>query len=173
MKIKALVLCGALLTCLTTFASPTDKSLEELSKVQPYEVVFYDMILTPLNAERMALTENLLRSNNLTDEQRKKALEIYDAYAEGLLKTLDTPQVRSSLKKAYLQAAKSNYTQAEVDAQIAFYGSTDGQNALKKQETVFETYLKSVGTANQKTIKNYDDKHLKKMQDDIKKILKQ
>lgn len=172
MKLKTLALFGALLSSTFAFANATDKSLEDLSKISSYEAVFYESVATPLMMERMALVEGMAQDTTLNDEQRKKALQTYDNYAEGLLKSLDTEQVRSSLKKAYLQSAKSNYTQGEVDAQLAFYGSTDGQNALKKQDTVLSSYLKTAGDANQTTIKSYEDKHLKKMQDELKKILK-
>lgn len=172
MKLKTLALFGALLSSTFAFANATDKSLEDLSKISSYEAVFYESVATPLMMERMALVEGMAQDATLNDEQRKKALQTYDNYAEGLLKSLDTEQVRSSLKKAYLQSAKSNYTQGEVDAQLAFYGSTDGQNALKKQDTVLSSYLKTAGDSNQKTIKSYEDKHLKKMQDELKKILK-
>ncbi|MDO4699533.1 MAG: hypothetical protein Q4A69_02445 [Moraxella sp.] len=170
-NLKSLVLLAALFST-AAFATPTDKSLEELSKFSSYEAVFYDHVATPLMMERIALVENVIQDSSLTDEQRKKALETYDNYAEGLLKALDGEQTRTALKKAYLQVAKSNYTQGEVDAQIAFYGSLDGQNALQKQETVLSAYLQSAQQSSQTTIKNYQDKHLKKMQDELKKILK-
>lgn len=171
MKFKTLVLFSTLFS-VTAFATPTDKSLEELAKLSSYDVVFYDEVTAPLMMERMALAEGMAQDSSLTDEQRKKALETYDTYAKGLLKALDNEQIRSSLKKAYLQSAKSNYTQGEVDAQLAFYGSSDGRSALRKQEAVLSSYLKSAGESSKATIKSYDEKHLKKMQDDLKKILK-
>lgn len=171
MKIKALALIGVLF-CTSAFATPSDKSLEELSKLSSYELVFYENVTTPLMMERAALAEGMAQDSSLSDEQRKKALEIYDNYAKGLLNALDNDKVRASLKKAYLQSAKSNYTQGEVDAQLAFYGSSHGQSALKKQEIVLSNYLKSAGESNQQTVESYENKHLQKMNDELKKVLK-
>ncbi|OBX52472.1 DUF2059 domain-containing protein [Moraxella nonliquefaciens] len=170
MKIKLLLLLSGL-CCASAFATPSNQSLEELAKIMPYESTFYQAIVAPLEMERMAIAQGMAQDNTLTDEQRKKALNTFDAYAEGLIKTLDTKAVKDGLKKSYLNAAKS-FNQAEVDTMIAFYGSKDGQSALKKEDAVFESYMKSAGENNQKIIEDYEKKHLNKLQDDIKKILK-
>lgn len=156
----------------TAIASVSDSSAQKLAEVSGYDSIFYSNLVTPLQAERMALIDGMVNDDSLTDEQRQQALDVYDAYAQALIQTLDTPQVQAELKKIYIQSAKNTFTQAEVDAQVAFYGSTDGQNALKKQEDVFAQYLTRANDAYRDTVKKYEDKHLKKMQDDIKKILK-
>ncbi|WP_066805527.1 DUF2059 domain-containing protein [Moraxella oblonga] len=171
MKTK-LLLSFALLLSSSAFATPNTKSLEELAGLSGYETIFYENIATPLMMERMSLIENMLQDDKLTDEQRKQAIKIYDDYAEGLLSSLDTEATKTALKNAYLSAAKANYTQGEVDAQIAFYGSENGKNALKKQEAVLSTYMQNAGNASKNIITTYENKNLKKMQDDIKKALK-
>ncbi len=169
MKIKSLLLMSVLLPA-SVFATPSNKSLEELAAIMPYEATFYEAVIAPLEMERMAVAQGMAQDSTLTDAQRKQALKIFDDYAEGLIKSLDNKAVQEGLKKSYLSAAKS-FTQAEVDAMIAFYGSKDGQNALKKQDAVFEAYMKSAGESNKKTVESYENKHLKKMQEDIKKAL--
>lgn len=160
------------LVSLSAFANPTDKSLEDLSKHTPYEALFFGALEQSLINERMSLEYELVNNPKLTDDERKKALEIYDNYAEGYFKTLDTPAIKAELKKSYLSSAKSVYNQKEVDAQLAFYGSTDGQNALKKQPVMASTYLKSAQSATSSTAKSYTDKHSKKLQEDLDKFLK-
>ncbi|MDO5050490.1 MAG: DUF2059 domain-containing protein [Moraxella equi] len=169
MKIKSLLLLSTLF-CASAFATPSNQSLEELAKIMPYESTFYQAVVAPLEMERMAIAQGMAQDNTLTDDQRKKALKAFDDYAEGLIKSLDTKATKDGLKKSYLNAAKS-FSQAEVDAMIAFYGSKDGQSALKKQDAVFESYMKSAGESNKKTVEAYENKYLKKMQDDVKKIL--
>lgn len=171
MKIKFL-LAASVLACTSAFATPTDKSLEELSKYASYEALFFTGVSESLMNERLALEYAVVNNPKLTDAERKKALDTYDKYAEGFLKSLDTPELKANLKKSYLQSAKSIFNQNEVNAQLAFYGSTDGQNALKKQSAMVSTYLKNAGDASKSAVKSYEDKHLKKMQDEINKIIK-
>ena len=120
----------------------------------------------------MKLTYIVANDPKLSDEERKQAIKLYDDYAEGLLKSLDTPETKASLKKSYLSAAKSVYNQKEIDAQLAFYGSVDGQNALKKEGVLLSTYLKNAEEASKNTVKSYVDKNQKKMEEAISKILK-
>lgn len=171
MKTKLLLSLSLLLSA-PVLANPTDKSLEELSKHTPYESLFFGAVEQALIADRVDLEYALANNAKLTDDERKKALEIYDTYAQGYFKALDTPAIKAELKKSYLTSAKSIYNQKEVDAQLAFYGSTDGQNALKKQPAMASTYLKSATEATSKTAKSYTDKHSKKLQADLDKILK-
>lgn len=171
MKTKLLLSLSFALS-LTAFANPTDKSLEELSKHVPYEVMFFGAVEESLIAQREDLMYALANNAKLTDAERNKALEIYDTYAQGYFEALNTPAVKAELKKTYLSSSKSIFNQKEVDAQIAFYGSTDGQNALKKQPVMASTYLQNASTATASTAKSYTDKHSKKLQEDLDKILK-
>lgn len=130
MKIKTFIALSVMAS-LPAFANPTDKSLEELSKYAPYEALFYGAVEENLIAQRERLMYDLSQNTKLTNDERNKALQTYDTYAEGFFKNLNTPAVKAELKKSYLASAKSVFNQNEVNAQIAFYGSTDGQNALK------------------------------------------
>lgn len=168
MKIKALLLATTLFST-SVFATPTDKSLNELAKLTPYEEIFYGAVFEPLEMQRMVLAQNLTQDPNVSDDERKKVLSTFDSYAEGLVKLLDTPAVKEGLKKSYINAAKS-FTQAEVDAMITFYGSKDGQSALKKRDSVFEAYMKSASDNNKKAVDDYDKKNAKKVEDELKKI---
>ena len=46
------------------------------------------------------------------------------------------------LTQAYVNAAKTYYTQAEVDAQIGFYDTVIGQSILAKQPQITADFLK-------------------------------
>ncbi len=165
MKIKLLLLSAALSVSTLSFATPTDKSLEELAKLANYETLFYQGVVAQLENDGMALAYALGNNPKLTDDERKKAMESYNQYAEGLLKSLDTPQVKANLKKSYLQTAKSIYNQKEVDVQLAFYGSTDGQNAIKKQGAMTSSYLQSAQEANKVVMEAYGKKNEKTLKD--------
>lgn len=170
MKIKALILITALFSG-GAFASPSAKSLNELANITSYEEMFYGAIFEPLEIQRMMMAQGLTQDGSISDDQRKQALAVFDKYAEGLVEVLDTQAIKDSLKNSYINAAKG-FTQAEVDALVAFYGSEDGKNALNKRDAVFESYMKSAIDNHKKTIETYEKKHAKKMEDDLKKILK-
>ena len=53
----------------------------------------------------------------------------------------DTADIQT-LTQAYISAAKTYYTQAEVNAQITFYDTTVGQNILAKQPQITAAFLK-------------------------------
>ena len=46
-----------------------------------------------------------------------------------------------TLTQAYISAAKTYYTQAEVDAQIKFYDTEMGQSILAKQPQITAAFL--------------------------------
>ena len=56
--------------------------------------------------------------------------------------TIDEAIDSETLTQAYISAAKAYYTQAEVDAQIAFYDTPVGQSILDKQPQVAAAFLK-------------------------------
>lgn len=171
MKIKALLTLITLALPALATANPSDSSLNKLADVVPYESIFAEAILAPIYLEGESLAQALAADPSLTDKQRTEALKTFESYAQNLIKELNTPAKKAELKKAYIAAAKQGYTQAEVDAQIAFYGSEVGKSALKKEEAVFGAYMKSVGPSTTKTIQDYQQKNGIKMQDNIKRIL--
>lgn len=169
--IKSTLVGLTLLMPSLAFATPTDSSLAKLAEVMPYEALFFDSVIAPIEEERHMLAYNLANDKSLTDDQRKKAIKAFDDYAEKLVKTLDTPATKKELKDAYIKSAKANYTQAEVDAQVAFYGSTAGKSALQKNQKVIGDYMKAVAPAGMAKIESYQKANLTPMQDNIKRIL--
>ena len=156
---------------LASFANPSATSLERLAEVTSYEAVFFDEVVAPLSYRRAQLAQSLQADQTLTQKQRDDALKIFDTYAENLLKTLDTPQTQAELKSAFISAAKQHFTQAEVDAQVAFYGSASGKSALQKRDAVLERYLKGLVSSAQVKIDAYEKAHLAKMEADLKSTI--
>lgn len=151
--------------------TPSPNTVNRLGELVPYEEVLLGELLAPLNQERQVLAYNLSNDNKLTDAQRQNALKIFDDYANNMIKTIQTPAVQSELKQAFLTAAKTHYTQAEVDAQIAFYGSSAGKSAIDKQPQVFGVYLQSVAPKAIKLIEEYQRNHATKTQERINQII--
>lgn len=171
MKLLKSLLFATVLTAGLAYATPSDNSLNQLAEVMPYEALFFETVIAPINEERMALAYGLSSDPSLTDDQRQKALQAFDDYAENLIKTLDTPATQAELKKSYISAARKHFTQAEVDAQIAFYGSEAGKSVMAKSDGVINDYLKTVVPTGISRIESYQKANLTPMQDNIKRIL--
>ena len=63
-------------------------------------------------------------------------------YAKIITNTIGDTTDKHTLTQAYINAAKTYYTQAEVDAQIKFYDTAVGQNILAKQPQITAAFLK-------------------------------
>lgn len=168
---KILMFCFGILTSIAFANTPSDSSVNRLSELMPYEDVFFETLIAPIANERQMLIYSLANDESLSDEQRQNALNIFDEYADNMMKSVDTPSLQTALKQAYIAAAKQHYTQAEVDAQIAFYGSEAGKSALAKQAQVLSSYLQSSAPAGLGLIENYQRSHLMGMQDRMKQAL--
>lgn len=169
-KYACALLMGAMMS-ISSMAAPSESSLNELGAIMPYEAVFFEMVVAPINQDRLALIYSLQNDTNLTDVQREKALQAFDDYAEKMLKQLDTDANKAALKKAYISSARTHFTQAEIDAQIAFYGSQNGQSALQKTDKVYADFIKAVAPSAEQTLSDYQKTNFTKMQDELKRIL--
>ena len=67
--------------------------------------------------------------------------QILGQYAKVIAGGIEQVTDKETLTRAYIQAAKAYYTQAEVDAQIAFYDTPIGQSILDKQPQVTAAFL--------------------------------
>lgn len=83
------------------------------------------------------------------DELSERQREIRDQiqgllgqYAKIMTGTIDSATDREKMTQAYITAAKTYYSQAEVDAQIDFYDTPIGQSILAKQPQVTAAFLK-------------------------------
>lgn len=170
-KCLFMLLIGATFATSSLAATPSDASLNQLSTLIPYEPFFLELTVAPIAQERSLFIYGLQNDSTLTDAQREKAIKTFDDYMQAMLKQLDTSANKEALKKAYITAARTNFTQAEVDAQIAFYGSQAGRSALEKSEKVYADFIKTVAPNTEKTINSYQKANFDKMQEELKRIL--
>ncbi|MDO5652321.1 MAG: DUF2059 domain-containing protein [Moraxella sp.] len=168
----SLTLASAVLFLSTpAIATPSNASVEKLAAATNYEGLFYEEVITPLAMRRIQLIQSLQADKSLTDKQREDALKTFDTYAENLVAKIETPEMNDKLKTAYIASAKANFTQAEVDAQVAFYGSASGKSSLQKRDTVFAQFLQATTADVQSIVSTYEEANLAKMEADMKRIL--
>ena len=80
--------------------------------------------------------------NKRQRELQNQIQSVLGQYAKIMTNGIGNTADIQNLTQAYISAAKTYYTQAEVDAQIKFYDTAVGQNILAKQPQITAAFLK-------------------------------
>ena len=133
--------------------APTDVSIIKLMQVMHID----EQIQSIVNGQQAAIdaintqTKNQNQSSNqrasdqkLNKRQRELQEQIQSVlgqYAKIMTEGIGNAADAQTLTQAYISAAKTYYTQAEVDAQIKFYDTAVGQSILAKQPQITAAFL--------------------------------
>ena len=130
--------------------SPTDTSIVKLMEVMHID----EQIESIVNGQQAAINAINVQTQNRTESvgdgnlnKRQQALQeqiqkVLGQYAKIMTNTIGDTTDKQTLTQAYIKAAKTYYTQAEVDAQIDFYDTVMGQSILSKQPQITAAFLK-------------------------------
>ncbi|WP_423813649.1 DUF2059 domain-containing protein [Psychrobacter sp. 219-2-C] len=133
--------------------APTDVSIIKLMQVMHIDAQIQSIV----NGQQAAIdaintqTKNQNQSSNqrASDQQlnkRQRELQeqiqsVLGQYAKIMTEGIGNAADAKTLTQAYISAAKTYYTQAEVDAQIKFYDTAVGQSILAKQPQITAAFL--------------------------------
>ena len=133
--------------------SPSDVSIIKLMQVMHID----EQIQSIVNGQQAAIdaintqTKNQNQSSNqrASDQQlnkRQRELQeqiqsVLGQYTKIMTEGIGNAADAQTLTQAYISAAKTYYTQAEVDAQIKFYDTAVGQSILAKQPQITAAFL--------------------------------
>ena len=133
--------------------APTDVSIIKLMQVMHIDAQIQSIV----NGQQAAIdaintqTKNQNQSSNqrASDQQlnkRQRELQeqiqsVLGQYAKIMTEGIGNAADAQTLTQAYISAAKTYYTQAEVDAQIKFYDTAVGQSILAKQPQITAAFL--------------------------------
>ncbi|HCR87394.1 MULTISPECIES: DUF2059 domain-containing protein [Psychrobacter] len=133
--------------------APSDVSIIKLMQVMHID----EQIQSIVNGQQAAIdaintqTKNQNQSSNqrvsdqpLNKRQRELQEQIQSVlgqYAKIMTEGIGNAADAQTLTQAYISAAKTYYTQAEVDAQIKFYDTAVGQSILAKQPQITAAFL--------------------------------
>ena len=133
--------------------APTDVSIIKLMQVMHIDAQIQSIV----NGQQAAIdaintqTKNQNKSSNqrasdqpLNKRQRELQEQIQSVlgqYAKIMTEGIGNAADAQTLTQAYISAAKTYYTQAEVDAQIKFYDTAVGQSILAKQPQITAAFL--------------------------------
>ena len=133
--------------------APTDVSIIKLMQVMHIDAQIQS-IVTGQQAAIDAIntpTKNQNQSSNqrASDQQlnkRQRELQeqiqsVLGQYTKIMTEGIGNAADAQTLTQAYISAAKTYYTQAEVDAQIKFYDTAVGQSILAKQPQITAAFL--------------------------------
>ena len=132
---------------------PTDVSIIKLMQVMHID----EQIQSIVNGQQAAIdainmqTQNQAQNSNqqandkpLNKRQRELQAQIQSVlgqYAKIMSNGIGNATDVQTLTQAYISAAKTYYTQSEVDAQIKFYDTETGQSILAKQPQITAAFL--------------------------------
>lgn len=133
--------------------APTDVSIIKLMQVMHIDAQIQSIV----NGQQAAIdaintqTKNQNQSSNqrASDQQlnkRQRELQeqiqsVLGQYKKIMTEGIGNAADAQTLTQAYISAAKTYYTQAEVDAQIKFYDTAVGQSILAKQPQITAAFL--------------------------------
>ena len=126
---------------------PSDESLKKLVQVQQMDKTFSEMMEQTKVVMSQAIEQankDSLANQELTATQQQ---QVQDAIGEFMQKSIDMqnqPQVREQFIHAFIETAKTTYSQAEVNSMIEFYGSNIGQSVIAKQSQFGKAYLEKI-----------------------------
>ena len=96
--------------------------------------------------------------------------QVLGKYSKIIAQGNDPEAQRQQILQAYKFAAKQHFTQAEVNAQLAFYDTPMGQQILAKQSLVTQDYLEKAAPVVIGELPNNIEKVLPNLQKDLEKI---
>lgn len=122
---------------------PSDTSLIKLLEITRMADMMQSVSGT--QSDMMAsIIESTLKQEDLeqmTAKQRQEMMRVLTKYSQQMLAETNKATVEMA-QKYFITVAKNHYTQAEVDAQIAFYNTEVGQSILDKQPKLMQEYMK-------------------------------
>ena len=130
--LKKLLLCGLFYTSITAYAAPaTSEQIAQLMKITDVEKITQDSFkqLKPMFQEQADISvKSYLKKDKLNVQEQQIANEFADKIYQYALASADLKNLQPLIEKVYLDV----FTSEEIQAQINFYSSPEGQSILKK-----------------------------------------
>ena len=127
---------------------PTEISIIKLMQVMHIDEQIQSIVdgkqaaIDAINTQTQSQQTNDKQLNKRQRELQNQIQSVLGQYAKIMTNGIGNTADIQTLTQAYISAAKTYYTQAEVDAQIKFYDTAVGQNILAKQPQITAAFLK-------------------------------
>ena len=142
---RSLALVALLIALPAAAQTPSDESLNRLIELQDSPSQIRTFLSSSSDMVKQYITRRLNNDNELTPIQRTALAEVLQRYTlRANSEVFQSEEVLSELRRIQRDAMRKTYTQEEVDAMIAFYGTPIGQSVLRKQGEFAKTYMPSL-----------------------------
>ena len=127
---------------------PTEISIIKLMQVMHIDEQIQSIVdgkqaaIDAINTQTQSQQTNDKQLNKRQRELQNQIQSVLGQYAKIMTNGIGNTADIQTLTQAYISAAKTYYTQAEVDTQIKFYDTAVGQNILAKQPQITAAFLK-------------------------------
>ena len=127
---------------------PTEISIIKLMQVMHIDEQIQSIVdgkqaaIDAINTQTQSQQTNDKQLNKRQRELQNQIQSVLGQYAKIMTNGIGNTADIQTLTQAYISAAKTYYTQAEVDTQIKFYDTAVGQNILVKQPQITAAFLK-------------------------------
>ena len=127
---------------------PTEISIIKLMQVMHIDEQIKSIVdgkqaaIDAINTQTQSQQTNDKQLNKRQRELQNQIQSVLGQYAKIMTNGIGNTADIQTLTQAYISAAKTYYTQAEVDTQIKFYDTAVGQNILAKQPQITAAFLK-------------------------------
>lgn len=155
-------------------AVPTEASVKKLMKVTNVDGIIKSMPKQGAAVVDEVMMGMVLRQNvkQLSDAQRQQLNAVSKKYVQKLITKVDTPATQQALINNFIKITQKHYTQAEVDAQIKFYGSAVGQSIIKKQPILMHEFTEIAVPTVLKSTQSNMKKLIPELEKEVKSAVK-
>lgn len=165
MNMKIRWICAAVLCAAASLAqaAPAGKaSVEKLFEVQNFDKMMGD-------AAKAAATAVSAQQSmpGVPAGKRQKVQNIINRYMGDYMREVNDPSTRAEIRRVAVEGVQKVYTQEEVDAMIAFYGSPTGRSIMAKMPQYMEATMSPMISVMQSKIQAFQQKNGGKIQREI------
>lgn len=163
-------LLAAVLSCVcaAAFAAPpTDALLEKLMEVQHIDEMWKNMSAAiPDMAKQIIADSGEMKAvlERVPESKKERFAQITEKFLRDTAAETASPAFQGRLKKYVMQEMKATYTQEEVDAMTAFFGTPVGQSILGKQVGFAKKIMPQVMKMTQETTARHARAYIKELE---------
>ncbi|MCS4533128.1 DUF2059 domain-containing protein [Neisseria montereyensis] len=171
MKNKLILAATLLLGATSVWAAePSTESLERLMKVQQFDKI---MDASFQNIPNTTLTDPRYQEaiQSVPANKRAAIKAKLDQYIRNQAAAINNAQTRADGRRIAIDGIRKIYTQEEVDAMIAFYGSPIGQSINAKMPQYMAVVMLSLPIVIERNLQQYDKQNQAKLNREINQII--
>lgn len=163
---KTRLMCASVLCVAAGLAqaAPASKaSVEKLFDVQNFDKMMDDP------AKAMPASAALMQQSmpDVPADKRQKVQSIINRYMSDYMREVSEKSTRAEIRRVAVEGVQKVYTQEEVDAMIAFYGSPVGRSITAKMPQYIEATMTPMMDVMQSKMQAFQQKNGAKMQREI------